>query len=61
VESIEIADTSVSEFANAVLVQCRMTMRTTGDWKPTTLNLGNCLDFSGGTRNTRIARMNTDK
>jgi hypothetical protein len=21
----------------------------------------NCLDFSGGTRNTRIARMNTDK
>jgi hypothetical protein len=23
--------------------------------------VGNCLDFSGGTRNTRIARMNTDK
>ena len=38
-ESIEIADTSVSVYGNTALVQCKMILRMTSDGKPTILNL----------------------
>jgi ketosteroid isomerase-like protein len=39
IESIEFEVTSVSEYGNMALVQCKMTLRMTSEGKPTTLNL----------------------